>query len=102
MIRRPPRSTLFPYTTLFRSVLVGSAVRDARCEYREAASTNPCRVPDRAVDHDAAQLATHGVSDHDFSDECVGEVAPRIHHDHVTWAGQLKCLVEHEDRKSVV
>src|SRR5256885_12808775 len=27
MIRRPPRSTLFPYTTLFRSVLV--AVADA-------------------------------------------------------------------------
>ena len=25
MIRRPPRSTLFPYTTLFRSVLVGTA-----------------------------------------------------------------------------
>src|SRR5260370_34978724 len=24
MIRRPPRSTLFPYTTLFRSVLVDS------------------------------------------------------------------------------
>src|SRR2546426_10147697 len=26
MIRRPPRSTLFPYTTLFRSVLVAAAV----------------------------------------------------------------------------
>src|SRR2546430_9153242 len=25
MIRRPPRSTLFPYTTLFRSVLPGHA-----------------------------------------------------------------------------
>src|SRR2546422_3163665 len=25
MIRRPPRSTLFPYTTLFRSVRVSSA-----------------------------------------------------------------------------
>src|SRR5689334_24710716 len=25
MIRRPPRSTLFPYTTLFRSVRVGGA-----------------------------------------------------------------------------
>src|SRR2546429_6616211 len=24
MIRRPPRSTLFPYTTLFRSILTGS------------------------------------------------------------------------------
>src|SRR3712207_9095243 len=26
MIRRPPRSTLFPYTTLFRSVVVGGVV----------------------------------------------------------------------------
>src|SRR3989454_7507463 len=24
MIRRPPRSTLFPYTTLFRSTLIGA------------------------------------------------------------------------------
>src|SRR3712207_7365611 len=29
MIRRPPRSTLFPYTTLFRSVAVGPAQVDA-------------------------------------------------------------------------
>src|SRR5437588_9649494 len=27
MIRRPPRSTLFPYTTLFRSVRRGESVR---------------------------------------------------------------------------
>src|SRR2546429_6888021 len=27
MIRRPPRSTLFPYTTLFRSVHAGGGVR---------------------------------------------------------------------------
>src|SRR2546430_6813439 len=27
MIRRPPRSTLFPYTTLFRSVPAGAAGR---------------------------------------------------------------------------
>src|SRR5688572_30926667 len=27
MIRRPPRSTLFPYTTLFRSVSLGEATR---------------------------------------------------------------------------
>src|SRR2546429_8561602 len=26
MIRRPPRSTLFPYTTLFRSLLLGPRV----------------------------------------------------------------------------
>src|SRR2546430_11768112 len=28
MIRRPPRSTLFPYTTLFRSLIQASAVLD--------------------------------------------------------------------------
>src|SRR2546425_8443177 len=27
MIRRPPRSTLFPYTTLFRSLHAGAVVR---------------------------------------------------------------------------
>ena len=30
MIRRPPRSTLFPYTTLFRSVQVGYVDFDAK------------------------------------------------------------------------
>src|SRR3712207_7418178 len=29
MIRRPPRSTLFPYTTLFRSLGVGAAAAPA-------------------------------------------------------------------------
>src|SRR5256885_7302117 len=29
MIRRPPRSTLFPYTTLFRSPLCGDEIRIA-------------------------------------------------------------------------
>src|SRR5258708_21882174 len=30
MIRRPPRSTLFPYTTLFRSYPLDRALRDLR------------------------------------------------------------------------
>src|SRR5256885_12168923 len=29
MIRRPPRSTLFPYTTLFRSVMLSQRAREA-------------------------------------------------------------------------
>src|SRR5256885_10880028 len=28
MIRRPPRSTLFPYTTLFRSMVSGDALKE--------------------------------------------------------------------------
>src|SRR5690242_20929800 len=33
MIRRPPRSTLFPYTTLFRSI--GEAVEHGACGRRD-------------------------------------------------------------------
>src|SRR5256885_7308526 len=43
MIRRPPRSTLFPYTTLFRSPLVEALVDELRV----------CRVHERLVVHDA-------------------------------------------------
>src|ERR1043166_4624996 len=34
MIRRPPRSTLFPYTTLFRDVLVRGALRPIPHHFR--------------------------------------------------------------------
>src|SRR3989449_5923333 len=43
MIRRPPRSTLFPYTTLFRSHLVFAT------GYFE--SPNPLRVPGEDLPH---------------------------------------------------
>src|SRR2546427_1162441 len=33
MIRRPPRSTLFPYTTLFRSVRAKRTIRDRELPY---------------------------------------------------------------------
>src|SRR2546430_12283723 len=36
MIRRPPRSTLFPYTTLFRSFLVGRTDHSAGSPLRPA------------------------------------------------------------------
>src|SRR3989475_1197702 len=36
MIRRPPRSTLFPYTTLFRSLVVRGARRDQNLLERQA------------------------------------------------------------------
>src|SRR2546422_3024568 len=35
MIRRPPRSTLFPYTTLFRSLEVQECERDGRLALRQ-------------------------------------------------------------------
>src|SRR5437762_10649429 len=38
MIRRPPRSTLFPYTTLFRSGIVASRLRLGRQHEAKAES----------------------------------------------------------------
>src|SRR5256885_9426760 len=40
MIRRPPRSTLFPYTTLFRSPGVTFAYRETRTVERNALAGN--------------------------------------------------------------
>src|SRR5258707_6852298 len=37
MIRRPPRSTLFPYTTLFRSVMPGEVLISSRKGLRSLA-----------------------------------------------------------------
>src|SRR3712207_7883841 len=51
MIRRPPRSTLFPYTTLFRSLRIEARGRLVEEEQ--------LRVPDDADGHvEAAALAT--------------------------------------------
>src|SRR3712207_8741068 len=48
MIRRPPRSTLFPYTTLFRSrVERGSGVRDGLVGGGQLALRRGQRVPQR-------------------------------------------------------
>src|SRR2546427_3068014 len=61
MIRRPPRSTLFPYTTLFRSaeasrrVLIGEAgERDARAVLREHEDLSLV-----AVGHEEVPAGTH-------------------------------------------
>src|SRR5947209_16276387 len=55
MIRRPPRSTLFPYTTLFRSFFAapaGSTPASSRCS---TASPDTCPVrstgPPRSEEH---------------------------------------------------
>src|SRR2546429_3279006 len=47
MIRRPPRSTLFPYTTLFRSG--GGVVRAAGLTTVGTTSAVPCAATARAI-----------------------------------------------------
>src|SRR2546427_4091998 len=57
MIRRPPRSTLFPYTTLFRSrpVAVHAERLPARDQIREAVNGQVGALP-RTVDRKSTRL----------------------------------------------
>src|SRR2546425_2152546 len=44
MIRRPPRSTLFPYTTLFRSIgILSGDARSRLCRRKEYRRRSPLR-----------------------------------------------------------
>src|SRR5467141_5088519 len=58
MIRRPPRSTLFPYTTLFRSGCRADPRRS--CPTRGSASDPGCRrsAPARSEEH-TSELQSH-------------------------------------------
>src|SRR2546430_5557398 len=63
MIRRPPRSTLFPYTTLFRSpaVVVGAVVRQhqeerGRGSYRGGERRRDARVGTRVSQTTATRM----------------------------------------------
>src|SRR5256885_8393721 len=44
MIRRPPRSTLFPYTTLFRSVLARRVPAELGCAQGAPGDAEACAV----------------------------------------------------------
>src|SRR3712207_8254725 len=48
MIRRPPRSTLFPYTTLFRSGRAAGPATPSRCPAR---APPPSRAPTPSASH---------------------------------------------------
>src|SRR2546430_4637656 len=60
MIRRPPRSTLFPYTTLFRSLL-----KDA------LPAEEPSRADDQHDDHDPEDRDRHALRVHPEREEAL-------------------------------
>src|SRR3712207_8301869 len=57
MIRRPPRSTLFPYTTLFRSPLLHDALRSQLRLLPDRHVVRERAVAARAVERPHADLA---------------------------------------------
>src|SRR2546429_4390935 len=86
MIRRPPRSTLFPYTTLFRSA---AAARARACDHSATARARDraaARARGRRVRHRAAEMG----GGHGRSEEHTSELQSRL---------QLVCRLLPEKKK---
>src|SRR5437773_10714627 len=60
LLRRPPRSTLFPYTTLFRSVRPEPAARSDSCFATTLSRASSCaRVCVRRSEEHTSELQSH-------------------------------------------
>src|SRR3712207_8091566 len=61
MIRRPPRSTLFPYTTLFRSVLRVAVGGEVGFERGDLGAEDEAARPDDALERGGQAVAQGSV-----------------------------------------
>src|SRR2546422_5231346 len=84
MIRRPPRSTLFPYTTLFRS----KPSPDRAAHFQARASTPDNRF--QVLAHGSTRFRNSG---NDRSEEHTSELQSRLH---------LVCRLLLEKKKKII
>src|SRR2546422_4875965 len=78
MIRRPPRSTLFPYTTLFRSRAAVQQVRQ-RPDRREAVVESVQHVRRTLVQHHVLHFGGSEARGGGRSEEHTSELQSRLH-----------------------
>src|SRR2546430_11680386 len=89
MIRRPPRSTLFPYTTLFRSRRVAGHLHGRPAQVRD-------QVPARRSDRDASERGTV------FQDAARAERRSEEHTSELQSQSNLVCRLLLEKKKNKV
>src|SRR5256885_11052431 len=87
MIRRPPRSTLFPYTTLFRSRAVGAGLR-------ALAPVGGPPDPDHAAVDAEAQVGAH------HHDPVVDRKSTRLNSSHLVISYAVFCLKKKRNTQS--
>src|SRR2546422_7691496 len=78
MIRRPPRSTLFPYTTLFRSLWTGNEAA-ARTRRLSRSCTNATSFRLGRCQSDASVTSARKVDSGPRSEEHTSELQSRLH-----------------------
>src|SRR5438067_10448077 len=91
MIRRPPRSTLFPYTTLFRSAASRDAVVSRRSHREEATGDDARRAAEQIRGH-------RGGRQHD-RDGKSDRKSTRLNSSHVSISYAVFCLKKKKKKK---
>src|ERR1043165_9397450 len=66
MIRRPPRSTLFPYTTLFRSLVVDAGRHIAEVRRRHVLPAHRLEIEDERSEEHTSELQSRGLISYAF------------------------------------
>src|SRR3712207_8332188 len=89
MIRRPPRSTLFPYTTLFRSAATGASAVCLRAP-RFRRRPGPCHGSDRRADQPLS--AVHPPPGMIGTDEQRDRKSTRLNSSHANISYAVFCL----------
>src|SRR5690349_24234266 len=89
MIRPPPRSTLFPYTTLFRSLLFNLNLRDLRRE-QSVPSWGQERAEQPSARHRREALALR--RRHGYTSAPIDRKSTRLNSSHVEISYAVFCL----------
>src|SRR5690242_20861537 len=97
MLRRPPRSTLFPYTTLFRS---GEAM------YRRVMRTNPALFPATYpldADHQFVRHIMFGNAvDGNYLNPYADRKSTRLNSSHMSISYAVFCLKKKKKKKIIL
>src|SRR3712207_7117369 len=99
MIRRPPRSTLFPYTTLFRSHLGGRRGVGGPARVQRDAFGLPLQLDRRARLHRAARRAEQRARR--LGDEDVDRKSTRLNSSHANISYAVFCLKKQKQRAAI-
>src|SRR5689334_23940106 len=98
MLRRPPRSTLFPYTTLFRSLFLTAGITEVLKLATGAAATAFNATNARLCVGDSTTAASAGQTDLQAATNKVDRKSTRLNSSHSSISYAVFCLKKKKKR----
>src|SRR3712207_8641836 len=100
MIRRPPRSTLFPYTTLFRSGWARCSTPSTSASHRPTSTSDALAADDAEADRPRARAVARGVGRDDGEPVAPGgdRKSTRLNSSHANISYAVFCLKKKKSR----